>query len=271
MSHLPKIACMELMFGDVSGEKLAPFLRDLKAAGFDGAALRFSTLKAYFESVDELKALLKSSGLELAGAYAPMDTDAADVEKLCALLQAVGCDNLCMHGGQRKDGAEGAATRAALAKLLDTRGAMARRYGVCVSFHHHCNVPFETFEETLELLETTDPKNVYLFLDSGHAEQDFKSLPLKTRGLELLKRCWPRVKYVEFKEWNPTTHLNTELGAGQTDFVALAAYLLEHNYPGWITLEQNSPTAGATPIECAARSLKFARKAFEQAAEVCPR
>ena len=260
---------MELMFGDVSGEKLAPFLKDLKAAGFDGAALRFSTLKHFFGREKELNALLSSHGLALAGAYAPIDTDAAALEKFCALLQSAGCDNLCMHGGARKDGADGVASRAALAKLLDTRGAMARRYGVCVSFHHHCHVPFETFEETLELLESTDPKNVHLFLDSGHAEQDFQSLPLKTRGLELLKRCWPRVKYVEFKEWCPATGLNTELGGGSTDFVALAAYLLENNYPGWITLEQNSPTPGSTPIECAARSLKFAKRAFAQAEALC--
>lgn len=262
MSTIPPIACMELMFGDVSGEKLAPYLMDIKAAGFDGAALRFTTLKQYFGHADQLQALLRTHGLELAGAYAPVETDAADIEKLCALLQSVKCDNLCMHGGKRG----GAAERAALAKLLDARGELARRYGVFVSYHHHTHVPFETLEETAELLLLTHPNNVHLFLDTGHAEKDFQSVPLGKRGLELLKRHYSRLKYVEFKEWNPETDLATELGQGKTDFRAIAAFLLEHNYTGWITLEQNAPTAGSTAIACAQRSLEVARRAFNDAA-----
>jgi sugar phosphate isomerase/epimerase len=262
MSTIPPIACMELMFGDVGGEKLAPWLKDIKAAGFEGAALRFSTLKHYFGRAPELHALLRANGLLLAGAYAPIETDAADVENLCALLQAVQCDNLCLHGGKRG----GASERTALAHLLDGRGEMARRYGVCVSFHHHTHVPFETYEETAELLALTNPAHVHLFIDTGHAEKDFVGLPLGTRGLELARRHRARLKYVEFKEWNPQSDLATELGNGKTDFRALAAYLLETNYTGWITLEQNGPTPGSTAIACAERSLKVARRAFSDAA-----
>jgi sugar phosphate isomerase/epimerase len=256
----PPLACMELIFGDVSGAKLAPWLAEMRAIGFDGVALRATTLEPYFDAPEAFAKLLAQNNLKLAGAYAQLSSPAAFIERVCKFITAQDCDNLCLHGAKR--GAE--EERLAALALMQKHGATAHRLGVAATFHHHTHTPFETFAETETLLQETNPAHVHLFCDTGHAHLDFVDLPEARRSTEFLTKYWPRVKYVEFKDCSPATGLSTELGQGSVDFAAIASLLCERNYAGWITLEQNSPTKGSSPSECAARSLQFARKVFSR-------
>ncbi|MBA3710288.1 MAG: TIM barrel protein, partial [Planctomycetes bacterium] len=142
------------------------------------------------------------------------------------------------------------------------RGALAAPYGVRISFHHHTGVPFETYEETAQLLRDTDPQHVHLFCDTGHATKDFTEFPVARRAYELLSRHWDRLCYLEFKDWSPQAEFATDLGDGQADFTAIARLVVERGWDRWIVLEQNAPANGSTPRQSAARSLRFAQQLF---------
>ncbi|MBA2482490.1 MAG: hypothetical protein H0V44_17640, partial [Planctomycetes bacterium] len=114
----PRFACMELMWGDISGSKLEPWLDEIRDLGFTGVAMRRTTLWPYVDEPRRFAALLDARGLSLAGAYATTDTSAADIERFCVFLRALGCPDLVLHGAARA----GAAERGQLARLLDGRG-----------------------------------------------------------------------------------------------------------------------------------------------------
>ena len=256
-----RFACMELMWGDVSGPALEPWLDEIAGIGFAGAALRRTTLLPFLDQPERIAGLLAARGLALAGTYATTDTPAADLERLCVLLRALGCRDLVLHGGARGGDAE----RTALARLLDERGAMAARHGVRVSFHHHTGVPIETYEETAWLLRATDPRHVHLFCDTGHATKDFSEFPPAERAPELLARHWDRVAYIEFKDWSPEREFATDLGLGLAGLRAAAELIVARGRRGWIVLEQNAPAAGSTPRASAERGLRHARELFAAA------
>jgi sugar phosphate isomerase/epimerase len=249
-------ACCDLMWGELSATQFDAWLDEVKALGFTGVGVRSPYTRPYLKKPAEFAEKLSRRGLKLAGAYIPVERSAEEFRDLCALVRACNCDSVILHGYKRG----GAKEREELAKILNERGAVSRELCVVTMFHHHTSVPYETLEETEEQLKLTDAKKVALFVDTGHATRDFIELPVKDRAAALLKRQWARVKYVEFKDWSPETDLSTELGTGQADIAAAAKVLIEKKYSGWITLEQNSPTPGCTPGECAKRSLEYARK-----------
>ncbi|MBA3710082.1 MAG: hypothetical protein H0W83_14830, partial [Planctomycetes bacterium] len=100
----PPFACMELMWGDVSGAKLEPWLDEIRAIGFTGVALRRTTLEPFFAEPARFAAMLASRGLALAGAYTTIDTPAAEIERACGFLRELGCRDLVLHGGTRAAG-----------------------------------------------------------------------------------------------------------------------------------------------------------------------
>jgi inosose dehydratase len=126
--------------------------------------------------------------------------------------------------------------------------------------HHHTNTLAETMEESELLLAEVPSKNFFCFCDTGHATKDFIRQPIKERALGFLERNWPRVRYIECKDWTAATEFSTDLGRGDANFAAIFPLLHERNYSGWITVEQNSPSAGSTPAECARRAFEFLSK-----------
>ncbi|HTL52401.1 MAG TPA: TIM barrel protein [Planctomycetota bacterium] len=258
---MPKFACMELMWGGVEGAKLEPFLAEIAGLGFDGVALRGATLAPFFKDPAAFRTLLQRHHLALAASYLPVDRAAEWLAPLCEFLPQVGCSALIAHGGQASTDPE----RRAFAAKLDAYGARAAQFAVQLSYHHHSNSPFETLEQTELLLHVTDPKHVALFLDTGHATQDFAGHPAPTRARLLLERFPHRPRFVEFKAWTPDHGLASELGQGPLDLDAVVDWLVHAGHTrdtDWITLEQNAPTPDQTPAACAARSLAVAKASF---------
>ena len=255
-----RFSCMELMWGGVAGAKLKPWLAEIAALGFDGAALRWATLQPYLHNSAVLAGLLKQHRLELAAAYLPIDQAGEQLQPLCELLRAVGCGSVVVHGGR----AATDVARIEWAKRIDAMGAQATRLGVMLSYHHHSDSLFETLEQTELLLANSDPRHVGLFLDTGHATQDFQGHPVEHRARLLLERHATRARFVEFKAWTPERGLSSELGEGPLDLDGVVDWLVQANHTGWITLEQNAPTPDSTPGACAARSLAFAKKSFQR-------
>jgi len=56
-----------------------------------------------------------------------------------------------------------------LAEGLNKLGEIAHEYGLDLVYHHHLGTVVQTKDETLRLLELTDPYKVSLLFDTGHA------------------------------------------------------------------------------------------------------
>ena len=147
--------------------------------------------------------------------------------------------------------------------------------GLRTVFHHHCAGYVETPSEIARLLDGTDPELVGLALDTGHFA--YGAGPAGCKQLvEALDRLGNRIWHVHFKDldahvaerarrtgWNYFTALRhgvfCELGRGCVDFRAVLDWLKEHEYEGWIVVEQDVLPGMGIPRESAERNRQFLR------------
>jgi inosose dehydratase len=154
--------------------------------------------------------------------------------------------------------------------------AVGEETGLPVVFHHHCAGYVETPEEIARLLELTDPELVGLVFDTGHyafgAGQDGCA-----QVVEGLNRFADRIWYVHFKDCQPEVARRSreesweyftalkhgvfcELGQGCVDFPAVLAWLRDHNYQGYITVEQDVLPGMGAPKESARRNREYLKE-----------
>lgn len=253
MKHTPPLACMELMWGSVAGEKFEPWLREIAAIGFDGIGIREATVQPFYADPKSFTALLGRHGLALGAVYAEVHVDFPRYEALCRFMQAVNCENLVLYGGRgpaKKD-------REIMAQLMNHIASIAAPFDVVTMHHHHTSTFSETMEQTEHVLSLTNPETFGVFCDVGHATKDFAGHPEGKRAQIFMERNWPRVQMIEFKDWNPQGELSIELGQGRADYPSLFRFLDEKKYGGWIVFEQNSPCGNKTPAQCAKNSFEF--------------
>lgn len=146
--------------------------------------------------------------------------------------------------------------------------------GIRTVFHHHCAGFVETPEEISHLLERTDPKLLGLVFDTGH--YIYGSGSTETDVLSGLNRFAERIWYIHFKDcdpavaararheqWNYFTALRhgvfCELGKGQVDFRSALTWLREHNYDGYVLIEQDVLPGMGSPLDSARRNREYLR------------
>jgi sugar phosphate isomerase/epimerase len=249
-----RLACMSLMWGqgNLPNERVRPWLNDVVQAGYEGVACFEGELLRFLRDLP-FAALLQQLGLGLASVDFIIDRDFDRLRRVCEAMQSLGCRNMVLLGGlARRD-----ADFAEIADLLNQIGEIARSFGIFVGFHNHTDHTGETLEETEHLLALTDPEKVSGFLDTGHATKDFAGHPTAERAALFLHRNWERIRFLEFKDWSPQSDLRTEVGAGEADWERIFRIVKERGYSGWITVEQNGPSGGRTPLECAVASRRF--------------
>ena len=151
-----------------------------------------------------------------------------------------------------------------LAENLNEVGRRTMEHGIKFALHPHAWTMVERKAEVDMILDMTDPKLVYLTLDTCHASVGGID-PVK-----FLREHYGRVAHMHFKDtlpvWSPAKgwqgpaptkeeeqamarklglHVSPDpiyqrLGTGGVDFPALIAILREHNYDGWISLDFNA-------------------------------
>ena len=249
-----RLACMSLMWGqgNLANERVQPWLNDVVQAGYEGVACFEGELLRFVRDLP-FSDVLQTLGLELASVDFIIDRDVDRLRRVCEAMQLLGCQHMVLLGGLAKRHAD----FAEIAELLNQIGEIARSYGISAGFHNHTDHTGETLEETERLLAMTDPAKVSGFLDIGHATKDFAGYPPADRATLFLERNWERIRFLEIKDWSPASDLRTEVGAGEADWVRIFQILKERGYAGWITVEQNGPSHGRTPLECARASRTF--------------
>ena len=142
-------------------------------------------------------------------------------------------------------------------------------YGLTVSIHPHA-AGFMDFEPEIErLLQEIDSDILKICFDTGHhSYAGFDPVAFMQRHIE-------RISYMHFKDIDPAVKQSVvanrtgfyqacgegifcNLGQGDVDFHQVRQILLEHNFSGWCTVEQDcDPTLDVSPIDDAKANRNF--------------
>jgi len=220
---------------------------------------------------EDFKAVLDASGLALCtigsgGQYLDLAKIQETIDSNAARARYIahfGCKHLKVNLSRRV-GAENlsAANGKILAKNLNEVGKRTADAGIKFAFHPHAWTLVERQPELDMILELTDPKLVYLVLDTGHA----------TLGgidpVKCLRDYYPRIASIHLKDaeskystgngWkgpapsedeHNRVNLYKRLGSGGVDFPAFFKILRERQYDGWVTLDFDAPRPGEGTVE----------------------
>lgn len=257
-----RIAAMSLIWGLPQGNDrqrwFDTWIKETASAGYDGVTGFVEDFDAFLGEPELLEEKLSGHGLALAA----LDWRARDGDdsyrRYFDLMAAVGCRLfVCI------DPARSGKDYSKWARILNDVGRTAASYGIDVHYHNHTASVGETFTDMQKLLAEIDPEYVKVMLDVGHATKDFVEYPPRERALRFLEAYWDRLNYMEFKDWNETTDLNTPLGEGHADYAGIFTMMKAGGFSGWVTVEQNGndgASLGRTPLECAKVSREFIRR-----------
>ena len=142
-------------------------------------------------------------------------------------------------------------------------------YGLTVGMHAHA-AGFLDFEPELEkLLDEVSPDILKICFDTGHHSYAGYD------PVAFMKRHMSRISYMHFKDINPVVKADVvenrtdfykacgqgifcNLGQGDVDFPAVRQVLLDANFEGWCTVEQDcDPSMPGTPLEDAAANREY--------------
>ncbi len=252
-------------------------LSDAKLAGFSGTEVG----GCYPQDADELNKELAMRGLEIPGqwfsSFIIRDGVAAAKEAFeahCAYLEKVGAYVAVVS--EQTYSVQGIIDRTVysdkpvynddewhvLCSGLNELGKIANKHHLKLCYHHHMGTGVQTLPEVDRLMENTNPEYVHLLFDTGHAyvsEGDVMSL---------LKKHISRIKHVHFKDVRDAqlkicraankSFLNSFLegvftvpGDGNIDFKSVLAFLVDHQYSGWIVVEAEQDPKKHNPLEYA--------------------
>jgi inosose dehydratase len=151
--------------------------------------------------------------------------------------------------------------------------AVSEQTGLRCVFHHHCAGFVETPDEIATLLSLTDPQVVGLVFDTGHYAFG-SGRPNGDDVMAAMDRFASRIWYVHLKDCSPAIAKQTraekmdynaavgagvfcELGQGCVPFGRVAEWLKQHEYEGFVTVEQDVLPGMGTPKESAIRNRKY--------------
>lgn len=253
-----RIGAASLVWGfDLSEQsKLETFLDEAADIGYEGILVFDQTVMPWLERPDAFKALLKKRNLDFVGVILRPHMDFVGTDKLCRFMAAAGADVMNISG---RDGT--AAEWDIVLPALRRHAQIAHSHGIRASYQHHTDWIAETMDQYERLLAETDREYFGVMTDCGHATKDF----VGHTSQEFILRH-PELDYIEWKDWSPTTELNTEVGRGVADWPAIAAAIKQINYKGWLVIEQNSAFRPAKI--CAAESFHYARYILKEAGAI---
>ncbi|MGE4548215.1 MAG: TIM barrel protein, partial [Intestinibacillus sp.] len=159
-------------------------ISEMKLAGFDGCEVGHK----YPEDKTVLKHMLDARNLTIASKWfssflvdKPYEETEAEFIKELEYLSYVGAS--AINISEQSGSIQGMLDMRVLkdkrvmndeewARLCDGLNKLGKlsleKYGIRACFHHHMGTAVQTVEETIRLMENTDPKYVFLCFDTGH-------------------------------------------------------------------------------------------------------
>ena len=158
-----------------------------------------------------------------------------------------------------------------LTEGLNHLGALAKKKGMQLVYHHHMGTGVQTTEEIDRLMEMTDPELVGLLYDTGHLVFSGED------HLAVLHKYLKRIKHVHLKnvrfevmekakkeKWSFLQAVRngvfTVPGDGGLDFVPVFDALKSGGYKGWWVVEAEQDPAKANPLEYALIARRYIKE-----------
>ncbi len=174
-----------------------------------------------------------------------------DHMKLIQFIHWFGCDHLKINCGSRPQDIAGRwpAYSKEMSITFNEIGKRTSDMGMKFGVHAHLGSAFQTRREIDSIMEQTDPKHVYLIVDTGHVTMAGMD------PVELTRTYVSRIIEFHIKDAAPqdrgghkgrleepynTTANNRiffELGKGGVDFPGIKKILDDHSWKGWWTVE----------------------------------
>lgn len=257
-------------------------LSEAASAGFAGVELS----KIFPKDASELKNILDVHGLQLVSGWhsgflvdRTVEAELEAVRPHASLLRACGV-SVMVYGecGRMAENAldvpmsrrwrlEPGEWPAYGQRLTHFAEALRDEFGLGVAYHHHLMMVAETLDEVRQLMAATGPA-LGLLLDTGHAFaagfdyavliEEFGSrinhIHLKDVRSDVLAEV--RARGLSFND-AVRAGMFTVPGDGSVDFGALARFLAEGAYSGWLLVEAEQDPAKAPPAATVARAHRF--------------
>lgn len=207
--------------------------------------------------------MIKKSGVELSSVYtgvgfsSPESLKIVDqrMERGLDLLRRAGSHELVVGGCWREPEGEGEDDYKRVCAGLNKIGRQCIEQGVRLCLHPHSGTVFVTAQDMEKFFKYTDKDLVFLGPDTSH---------LLRGGIDpvrFFEENMERIKYVHFKDYDPETGLDYELGGGRINFPRLTKILETASYDGFAVIEHISNINSA--IESARMSRQYAKEVLK--------
>jgi inosose dehydratase len=251
--------------------------REASEVGYRAVETFYSYVQPYWEKPEEMKKILADLNLRFVtvsngGPMVMQFEDPANEKqiieehlKLVRWIKGFGCTHLKINTGRRRPEGTTQEDLKQMAKTMNELGKRISDEGLKFGVHAHLWTQLQDRAEIDRLMSLTDPKHVYMVLDTGHITM------AGIDPVDLTKSYVERIVEYHMKDCKPEDRgghkggtpqregytdkgkrIFYELGKGGVDFPAILAILKKNVWNGWLTVELDS--TDTTPKESAAQS-----------------
>jgi sugar phosphate isomerase/epimerase len=219
--------------GDFPG--LLSRVADLKRLGFVAFECNVRFVKEQFPRAREARAEIERTGVRFYGPHVGLGFAEGDLMRWIDGAASLGAERFALSGGGKSLVAGGRLDRTALDAKVAEIGRLAercRRAGIRLVYHNHGQEFARDGAEIEALLQQTDPATVSLLFDVGHAFREEADVPA------FFARHQRRIDALHLRDLRGGRQV--PLGEGEFDFEALAEAIRRAEWPGYLTLEEES-------------------------------
>lgn len=242
-------------------------LETVKELGYDG--VEFAGL--FGHSPAEVKAMCEEIGLVPVSAHVPLADLIGDPEKVLADYKSIGCEYVAVPYLDEKYRAENTDFNQTIA-MIDAIGAAAEKAGVQLLYHNH----------DFEFVKIDGKYSLDVLYDSISASRlatELDTCWVNVGGEDpaaYIKKYSGRAPVVHLKDFfgeksenmyeligikpqapkRPSNFEFRPIGCGVQNFPAILA-ASEEAGAKWVIVEQDNPSMGLTPVECAKKSREY--------------
>ena len=210
----------------------APCLKRLGFASFE-CNVRF--VEGQFAKAKEARTRIEQTGLQFYAAHMGLRYTLDELKQKTEGIVMLGASHLALSGNGGILKKDKTVNQEALRKKIDIINRLAQhcqQLGLRLVYHNHTEEFSANAAEINELIRQTDPKQVSLLVDIGHAFREKADVPA------FVAQNAARIDAMHLRDIAKGKQV--PLGTGEFDFAALAATIRKAGWPGWLILEEES-------------------------------